>query len=161
MDENSWRIDYGRLGTMLLPKMLRKGVMGKWVRLMMSGVAKLHVRQISYRDDVQYRLRVSGQVCRLRWLLNDKHDATYRRIEIKDVELKPTLTILWKRNKCSGLVVGKRNSGVAISRRGYEGIKQPDFEVLLPSGIDKGQITAQLNRYKLAGKRYILTEMII
>lgn len=164
MNENSWRTDFGRLGVLLLPTMLRGALMGKWVRLMMSGVAQMHTMLVDYREQTAYEMRLSGQTCRLRGLLNDKFDSIKRRISIVDVANKPTGTVVYLRSEHMGLPIGYRTAGggISLERRGFEGIKQPDFEVVIPAAVDadEKQMRGLLNAHKLAGKRYIINKLI-
>lgn len=164
MTDKSWRIDFARLAVLTLPTFLRKPVIARYSRVMATGVAKTHSQLVEYRDSISYELSMTGQVCRLRALLNDAFDAVQRRITVVDVEQAPSATVVWLRADRRGLAIAMRDNGggLAISCRGYEGIKQPDFEVIVPARVvvDDRRLSALVNSHKLAGKRYKLTKLI-
>jgi hypothetical protein len=107
------------------------------------------------RDFDYYRLINTGQVCKLRKVLNDNLDSSLRRITIGEGNAFPReyiYTELEEKPKYLGKFYIKsqneyQNTGV-------------DFIVFVPQDIINNniyQLRYLLNFYKLAGKRYIIT----
>lgn len=157
---SKYDIDYSRLAVMLLPTFLRKPLMSIFTRVMVAPVASLHAKFATYMTDIDYRLKQTGQVCRLQGLLNDQFDYFGRRIRIFDMEPSTGGNLIYLREDAKGIKVPCRGYGAyVVPCRGYTGIQQPDFMIwLLPGDIDIIRLTAIVNRYKLAGKRFIITQ---
>ncbi|MEG0560009.1 MAG: hypothetical protein RR513_05790 [Muribaculaceae bacterium] len=164
MTNNSWLIDYKRLAVLVLPTFLRKPMLVRYVQVMISAVSTVHAQLTTYRDSIGYELSMTGQVCRLRALLNDSFDAVKRRITIVDVEGKSSATVVWRRDALRGLTIAMRNNGggVAISCRDYEGVNSPAFDVVIPVevSVDDRRLRALVNAHKLAGKQFTITKLI-
>lgn len=157
---SKYDVDYSRLSVMLLPTFLRKPLMSIYARVQVSPIAWLRVKFTRYMADIDYHLKQTGQVCRLRGLLNDQFDSFSRRIRIYDMEPSTGGNIIYLREDAKGIKVPCRGyGGYVVPCRGYTGIQQPDFMISLPSGdIDITRLAALVNRYKLAGKRFIITQ---
>ena len=131
-----YSIDINKLTTLLTPTFLRREKLSAWLRA-------LHYPLIKVADDFNvnrnanlYNLAHNGQVCYLRAALNDRFDISRRRIKILE---------------------GNRYKRYYIYRQSYDyadtGV---DFIVLVPARLiyNEYEMTALVEFYKLAGKRY-------
>ena len=158
---SKYDVDYSRLSVMTLPTFLRKPLISIFVRVMVVPVAWLHARFITYMSDTDYRLKQTGQVCRLRGLLNDQFDSFNRRIKIFDLEPEPGGNLIHLRADSSATLVPCRDGqSYIVPCRGFTGIQQEDFMISVPAKVDVGRLTALANRYKLAGKRFRLHQSL-
>jgi len=92
-------INYNRLGLALVPLKLRQSLLMGLIYVMLSGVRRAASVFGSYREETNYRLTHTGQVCYLKAVLNDRFDNAQRRITIEDVDARSG-TIIYK--SCSG-----------------------------------------------------------
>ena len=121
-----------------------------------------------YRNDTEERLRRSGQVCRLRALLNDHFDPVGRDIYITDAQPADTdAKTIFLRDEQRPIQLPLRNNGAAlIGRRGLAGMTAIDFEVHLPAWMEQKKdydtlvqrISALTRQYRLAGKRFTIVQ---
>ncbi|MBQ9076860.1 MAG: hypothetical protein IJY31_03355 [Muribaculaceae bacterium] len=147
-------VDINRLLKLLLPMRWRQVgllAMGKALTTPITGMpAKLK----DYKAECEYRMRYSGQVCRLRGLLNDEFDCDKRRITVTDS----------KSSFADGYIfVYSRKEGkyevqlpCEIRERSNPQYDIGDFDVNVPMELKEKElrIKALINEYKLASKRY-------
>ncbi|WP_156101327.1 hypothetical protein [Flavobacterium gilvum] len=123
-----------------------------FIQVMVLPVAQVHYWWMLKRDDNLYKMNHTGQVCRLRKVLNDKVDSELRRITITDGNSFPRKYIYTEaENKPKFL--GKL---FIYSNEDYIG-SGSDFVVNIPPGMTDNQlakIKAYCDFYKMAGKRY-------
>ena len=79
-----WEIDYGRFIALLTPSFLRRKTLTAFLTTPTLPLLNIYVLWRANRDDNMLRLTCTGQVCRLRGLLNDRLDSELRRITISD-----------------------------------------------------------------------------
>jgi hypothetical protein len=77
-------INYKRLVLLLLPTFLRKEVLVAFLRAMTSPVEADYNLFLAHRKNNLYRLRMNGQVCYLRKVLNDAFPDAHGAIRIED-----------------------------------------------------------------------------
>lgn len=152
-----------RLALLALPTWLRRPIV---MALLYAGVSPLG-RQVhelrTLREETSYRVNHNGQVCKLRGVLNDAFDAKERRIKVEDEDSGGvTGSAVYQRSEERELPVPVRSAGraVIINGRGYGGVSGYDFWVTLPrelrGDVDETRLTATVNRYKLASKRWTI-----
>lgn len=146
--------------------------MPTWLRrpiataLLYAGVSPLG-RQLqdlrALRDETSYRVSHNGQVCKLRGVLNDAFDAKERRIKVEDEDSgNADGSLVYLRSEEREMPVPERSTGraVILNGRGYGGVSGYDFWVTLPRAlrgeVDETRLTATVNRYKLASKRWTI-----
>ena len=103
-----------------------------------------------------YNLAHNSQVCYLRKALNDEFDPQQRRIRIEDGKQNERLYI-YPRSANRPLFLGK----VFLYQRGDYIDGGVDFIVVIPQGLqyDKYKLEALVNFYKLAGKRWQISQL--
>lgn len=157
-----YEIKIKRFALLLLPTALRKPLFAGLVQSAVQGCNVLYGEFMRYRDERNYRLWHSGQVCYLRAVLNDTFDQTGRRITIDDDAWGAQGMHLFARDMDRQILVPVRSTGRAmiINRRGYGDVSGYDFWVSVPralSGrIDETRLAAVVGTYKLAGKRWTI-----
>ncbi len=160
-NEQRYNVNFKQLAVMLLPMALRKPRLINFLFVMVSQISYVARQFDGFRADKNYRLRHTPQVCYLRSVLNDYFDSQLRRIEIEGVAEKQS-TIIFKRSLNRFLMVDKRPDSLIINRRGFGGVDGFDFNILIPNdiynSIDINRLKAIVNTYKLASKRYTITQ---
>jgi hypothetical protein len=156
--ENFNKIDYDKLGLLLLPTFLRKPKMIAFVITVFSPIKSLHYKWLQKRDFDWYRLTHTDQVCKLRKVLNDNLDPSLRRIYLGVGTAFPRQYIYTEsENKPKYL-----GNFFIKSQNEYENTGV-DFIVFVPTEIINAsiyQLKYLLNYYKLAGKRYNIEPII-
>ena len=157
-------INFKRLALMLLPTFLRRPVTAYLlIRDSAAPIAHIHTKLVRLRNETVYRLEHNGQVYFCVRLLNDALDLSQRRITVDDKEsdsLPRHANI--HLNQCRQSFLPLREDGrLVINRRGFSGAKNIDFWVTIPEELmavtDEKQLTAIVNTYKLASKRWVKT----
>lgn len=157
-------IDYRKLVLLLLPTFLRQNKMTAWLFCLVAPINTLYNQFLAEREEDIYKLEHTPQVCSLQKMLNDKLDATERRIRIGEVIQGEAFYIYSvEENNIKYIQNGE------IFLNGYSGTSANgnEFTVYLPfeiwdrekTEIDLGiyrfyRIEALLDFYKLAGKNY-------
>lgn len=154
-------INFKRLALMLLPTFLRRPVMAYLSYAIVAPIAHIHTKLVRLRNETVYRLEHNGQVCHLRAVLNDTFDLSLRRITVDDRESESLLgTLIFTRDQCRHTFLPLREDGrFVINRRSFSGAKNISFWVTIPEelmeAIDDKQLTAIVNTYKLASRRWV------
>ncbi len=147
-----YSINFGKLGILLLPVILRKSMLKAFVRTAMSGIAMLHVDSMKFRRDKNFRLTHNGQRCYLRGALNELYDPIARRIIIGDGEVRQ-IFVAWHRDEERQLFLPTLLPWRNFSANGI------DFTVCIPPELFADveivkQIRATTNAFKLASKTF-------
>ncbi len=147
-----YKIDYDKLAILLLPTFLRTPKLVAFVQCILSEIDKIHYRWLQERDKQFYKLEHTGQVCKLRKVLNDRCDSVLRRITIDEGNAFPRKYIYTKAEK-KPVFLGKLfiNSQNDYFNTGV------DFIVNAPLNIKNNEefrLIDLIKFYKLAGKRY-------
>lgn len=157
---SAYDVHLKRLSLMLLPIAWRKPLMAAFAQSSVVGAFVLHRRFLKWRQEQEYRLSHTGQVCRLRALLNDHFDPQLRRITIEDaVPGEQAAARIFRRSNERGYRLPKREQEPKIiNRRGYGGANGYDFWIHIPLELQLHFNTQRLaelvNAYKLASKRW-------
>ncbi|EMY3548602.1 hypothetical protein AAIP55_000832 [Flavobacterium psychrophilum] len=145
-------INFKKMGIGFLPINLRQPKNIAYVLALLEPVEWLYYQWLQKRDFDRYRLKHTGQVCKLRKVLNDNLDKSLRRIYIAQGTAFPRKYIYTKaENKPKYL-----GTYFIKSQDEYENTGV-DFIVFVPTEIKTAsidQLKYLLNYYKLAGKRY-------
>ncbi|WP_123937823.1 hypothetical protein [Flavobacterium psychrophilum] len=140
------------MGIGFLPINLRQPKNIAYVLALLEPVEWLYYQWLQKRDFDWYRLKHTGQVCKLRKVLNDNLDKSLRRIYIAQGTAFPRKYIYTKaENKPKYLGTYFIKSQDEYENTGVDFIVFVPTE-LKPASID--QLKYLLNYYKLAGKRY-------
>ncbi len=155
-----FKVNIKRLALLTLPTWLRRPLAGALVYAGVSPLCRLLGELRSFRGATGYRLGHSGQVCRLRGVLNDEFDPRLRRVTVEEAEERETRGA-WPRAEGRWLMVPRRGAGAAaIHREGFGGTGGYDFWVSVPGELRDAEtetrLRAVVNMYKLAGKRFAI-----
>lgn len=153
------RIDFDRLLLWLLPTFLRKAAWLAWLTALITPVKSLYVEFVAYAAFSDYRLAGTGQVVSIQRVLNDRFDATLRRISIIDGE-RFTRQYIFTAEENKPVYLGTM---YIHDKDDYED-SGVDFIVVLPVDVYQSlndntlsELKANLNFYHLPGKRYKIT----
>lgn len=155
-------INFRRLALLLLPIAWRKPRLAAFAQSCVLGVVALHKDFSVWRAAQDCRLHHNGQVCHLRGLLNDTFDSKLRRIRIIDGQYDEErgMRLFRRGHERSLLLPHHPRPALIINRRGYGGARGYDFWVQLPLAlrgiINEAALTALVDNYKLASKRWML-----
>ncbi len=86
INKNIYAVNWNKLVSWLLPSELFKPKMFAWCKALIAPISTLHGLFLAFRKQKNYELAITGQVCLLEKLLNDKFDTAQRRIYITDGE---------------------------------------------------------------------------
>ena len=151
-----YNLNIDKLLVLLIPTFLRKPKLVAWLRTLATPLYKLLYDFHLARQADLYNLAHNSQVCYLRKALNDEFDDEQRRIRIEDGKQKQRLYI-YPRSANKPLYLGK----VFLYQRGDYIDGGVDFIVVLPKDLtyDKYKLEALVNFYKLAGKRWQISQL--
>lgn len=148
-----YKVNINHLGALLLPTFLRGELMLAFIGAMLAPAEDIQasiVEKIGSVDVDNYTA-----VARLQSLLNKHFDPLLCRVRVRTLE-KPASGILYRRSAKRPLRVP-----TLITRRGYSGVTQPDFAIVLPYGFtlspsEESRLRVLVNQNKLASKKYII-----
>jgi hypothetical protein len=156
-----YSVDYRKLSLLLLPTMLRKSRIVAFIYSVTSAVSLLHSQFTTFGDQCFKRLSYNSQTCRLQACVNDYFDSVDRRIVIENLDSTNDDFILYNRSENRGKRGYNRTEGKEriLYNRGFSGSGAYDFIVKVPtvlslSNQDIIRLTALVNTYKLASKRF-------
>ncbi|WP_107039978.1 hypothetical protein [Brumimicrobium mesophilum] len=114
-----------------------------------------------FYEDKKYELLFNGQVIYLEHLLNDQFDNINRGIYITDAPQQADQIVLYNENENNEETVIfniPENEPPIVTYNYSEMLAWPDFIVNIPSSVvfNQTQLKAYVNKYKLAGKNYII-----
>lgn len=139
-----------------------------WLRALMAPLSSLNITFMTNVNDVRYRLYLTGQVIYLEHYLNDLFDPISRRIYIDDGNATPPLFLFNKADNVDGLTIYNKSEmqpPVYLGNRAeQEG--EVDFIIYIPfdfatsDTILETKIRTATNRYKPAGRRYSVSDVL-
>jgi hypothetical protein len=147
-----YNIDYKKLVILMLPTFLRKPVIVAYLQSLIAPIVTIHDLWKEKRIIDWYKLDHTGQVCKLRKVLNDALDPSERRIYIGDGNSFPRKYI-YTRAENKPTFLGKI---YVYQNAEYIGTGS-DFIVYVPQEIidtEINKLNALIIFYKLASKRY-------
>ncbi len=148
-----YKVVYNRLAILLLPTFLRKTILMAYVQCLFTPIDAVYYSWIEKRDFDWYRLNHTGQVCKLRKVLNDSLDPSLRRIYIGLGTSFPQEYIYTELETDATWL---DDTFFVYTEDEYENTGV-DFTVFVPISIIESnifQLKDLLKFYKLAGKRY-------
>lgn len=149
-------VNWKRLVRWLAP-LIRKSKGSALLNSLVTPINDMHGRFVRFRNDVQYRLLITPQICFLEKALNDKYDRQQRRIRIEDArEFAPV--VFFQKEELKPVKFYKKGEGdpVVFFQKDEVGAFTTDFLILIPVAVpfDMNELTAYVNVYKLAGKTF-------
>lgn len=150
-------VDFPKLVRLLLPPRLRKIKHVAWLQALTNPVNYLYQQFRRNRDANLYRLYITPQVVYMERLLNDRYDISLRRIRIRDALVyAPQYIYQDQELKPVYIYQEEENNPVYLFTDDEIGSDSVDFYVLMPSDLiyNENEMTALIDNYKLAGKRY-------
>ncbi len=148
-----YKIDYDKLAILLLPTFLRTPILVAFVQCILSEIDKIHYRWLQEREKQFYKLEHTGQVCKLRKVLNDNCDKVLRRILIGPGN-SFAQEYIWTESEPEAQWLDDTLFVYTENEYVNTGV---DFIVTVPKSVFNDQefrLIDFLKFYKLAGKRY-------
>lgn len=150
-----FKLDVNKLVVLLGQTFLRRPRFLALLQVLAAPIATIHQQWYVHRQNNIYRLKHNGQVCYLRKVLNDTFDPSLRRITIAEgnrYNRQYVYTNIEQQPNFLGLMYVRQAGDYADT-----GV---DFRVVVPQGFDLAnniyQLSALIDFYKLAGKRYLI-----
>jgi hypothetical protein len=134
-----------------VPVALRRPVTIAWLGVLLWPVIRLYQAFSRNRSANLYRLQITGQVCYLEKMLNDRYDPIDRRIYIDEAIERPPL-YLYQDAESKPVYLGEK----PLYQDTEFGINLDDFIVFVHNEIifEFNELRSLVNLYKLAGTRY-------
>lgn len=158
MSKGIYEVDMRRLSRLLLPMRLRKRLMMALVETLTAPMSNILDELRSYRTSSVERLNQTGQVCRLRSLLNKQYDPDECRITVEDAQSALDNRI-YRRVMYKPVILRGRSIGspMMLERRQNVELGNYDFWVVLPVAlrgvVDERQLLGIVRENKIASKR--------
>lgn len=111
-----------------------------------------------FKLDADYRVKHNGQICYVQKMLNDKFDASLRRIKVRNIIPKEPLWAYYTEDNKPLFIYNESNHPTYFYNP-EDYYNEFDFEVLIPTvlGGQVNQMMASINYYKLFSKNYKIT----
>lgn len=158
MSKGIYEVDMRRLCRLILPTRWRKRLMAALAESLTVSLSEVLEDLKSHRTTSVERLNQTGQVCRLRWLLNERYDPNEGRITVEDAQSAKDNRI-YRREMYKPIRLMSRRAGAAmmLERRQNVELGNYDFWVVLPVAlhgvVDEQQLLGIVREYKIASKR--------
>ncbi|WP_336834420.1 hypothetical protein [Sphingobacterium siyangense] len=147
-------IDLKKLVVLLLPTFIRTEKLIAFIWCLILGIRTVHFKLLALWYDTDKEMDVTPQVFSLRKLLNDYFDSDGRSIRIEDAT-RNERSYLFTEGEQRPLFLGERAIYTADELRSGKA-----FVVIVPEALNNTAETARLkamiNKYKLAGTKYII-----
>lgn len=158
MSNGIYDVDMRRLCRLLLPTRWRKGLMVALADSLTVPTAIVLTELQALRDESEERMLQTGQVCRLRSLLNKRYDPEERRITVEDAQsVNDNRIYLRQMNKPIRLMGRSVERAMLLEKRQDVELSNYDFWVVLPDAlrgvVDERQLLGIVREYKIASKR--------
>lgn len=153
--------DFKRLAVLLLPEKLRQKVVMALLEVMMLPWSYIKRSLSEYARSKENELKITGQVCKLRKLLNDSFDNEERRIRIVDsMEIDLPMVYVFPSDSNQVLYLYPDNPPVWLQTDSKVASVRTDFYIELPEQlsnlVNDARLKALVNTYKLASKRWFI-----
>ena len=159
--DKKFDINFKKLIELLLPTFLRRSVLRAFLNAMAAPILTLHNQFIVNRKNNIYRLKMNGQVCYLRRLLNDAFPDANNAIRIEDGSATGIWRYAWDENYnpyINYLLIEQSGTIFWDKSTILEGVS--GFTVVVPAAIynenNDAKIRSLLNEYKLLSKYYTI-----
>lgn len=158
MIREKYRLNIRRLALLTLPTFYRKPLMGGILYSAVRPLRRIYQEFLTTIERSEIELRSTGQVCRLRGVLNELLDPDERGIRIVEDDSGDGTLKSYCRSEERWVMLSCRSQlgGISITRRGYGGVNGYDFRLEVPERLrgSETRLRAIVDRYKLASKRY-------
>lgn len=161
-----FQTDIVKLAQMLIPPRLRLIDLVEWAKAVVTPLVAEKAEFDVYREETQYWLGITPQVCYLEKALNDKFDTAQRRIRIVNTAgLDVQLIHSDEANKPVMLHTDEADSPNIIHDNSAYATAGVDFNVLVPllnyySSSQIFHMRAILDRFKLPDKQYKILHVL-
>jgi hypothetical protein len=156
-----FEINYKRLVLLLLPTFLRKETLVAFLHVETTPVVTLYNLFLTNRNNNLYRLRMNGQVCYLRRVLNDAFPEAGGAIRIEDGVTAGWWLYAWDKDYdpyTNYLPITDEGTVFCDKATILEGVS--GFTVVVPHAIysvnNDAKLRSLLNNYKLLSKSYTM-----
>jgi hypothetical protein len=143
-----------------LPFKRRTEASHKWIESLLAPLQELVDDFKAVSDDLDNKVKFSGQQKSLAFLLNNLFDNTDRRIRVETVsDIKPPV-VMWHDSELDeGAILWHDSESSAAPIIWHDSEQTPyNYRVIVPASLsgDAVQITAWVNRYNIATKTFII-----
>lgn len=158
MSKNYFNIDFSRLAVLLTPTFLRHPFLGAWLNVIALSVSHVYVKFTSNRTSNLYSISITGQVCRLRKMLNDAFPIAGGGITIEDAIADGEWQYVFSADydPYRKYLLADGNTLLWDQRVIQEGVS--GFIVKVPAVLNnqnnEARMRSLLNKYKLVSKSY-------
>lgn len=162
----TWSINYSGFVEQLLPPDLRRERILALLACLVFPLKEVNYLFVDFTGTINYWSAFNGQVVYLEHLLNDLFDEAERRIYIDDpvgIEHLPPVVYNKVEDHDGPIVYNKseaQDGPYLYNEVEFDGM--PDFVVMVPQDLDytafEPYLRAIINKYRLASKRYVITE---
>jgi hypothetical protein len=156
-----FEINYKKLVLLLLPTFLRRDVMLAFLRAMTAPVASRYDLFIGNRKNNLYRLRMNGQICYLRRVLNDAFPEAHGAIRIRDGVMIGLWRYAWDKDYdpyMKYLLIADEGTVFFDKSATLQSVN--NFIVSVPRALhnvnNDAKLRSLLNAYKLLSKSYTI-----
>lgn len=154
---NIYSVNWNKLISWLMPTALFKPKMFGWLKSLAAPISTLHGDLLAFRKQKKYELEITGQVCKLETLLNDRFDNNLRRIYILDGEKSKRRFIYSKAEQYTQPVYTvAENRPFYIYQQNEITTTTYHFIVKVPSGLvyDADVMVSVLSSFKMPSKKF-------
>ncbi len=155
-----YNINWTRFVYQFLPTILRKPTLLAFMITCIKPLSTCYLFFFVFKSDADYRVQHNGQICYLQKMLNDKFDASLRRIKVQNIRPKEPLWMYYPEDE-KPLFMYEEVDFPVYFYNSEDYYNEFDFEVLIPNVLDelKNQMMANINYYKLFSKNYKITTL--
>jgi hypothetical protein len=156
--EEVFNINFKKLAVLLLPTFLRRPLLVAFLHAGASPVVSLHRLFMLNRTNNLYRLRMNGQVCYLRRMLNDAFPSANGAIQIRDAHRGGRWLFAYDADVSDRASLNIEDGGTVFHDKAAIIDEASGFEVVVPAALktpnNDTRMRVLLNQYKLLSKKY-------
>lgn len=156
-NSNIYDLQWSRLLRWLLPTMLRRERLMIFLNALALPLNDIHTRFLYFRMGIQYKLKITPQVCYLEKALNDRYDVVLRRIYIDDApEYLPVAFFTRAENKPVPIYTKAEGPGLVFYTKSETAQFGVDFIIMVPADLVfiMAELRAFVTGYKLTTKKF-------
>ncbi len=159
VNHNIYNVNWKKLLLWLIPGPLRRVILLRWLTIITGPVQALYSALMLYKGGVKYWLGINSQVCYMEKMLNDRYDATMRRIYI---ERPPSVLPLYVylRSELKPVYIFKNGEGNIkyLFTKGETVSGGVDFYVVVPKGLSANfiEMNVLIEKNKLPAKEHAI-----
>lgn len=160
MAKNYNIVDFSKLAKLLLPTFLRQTIIVAWMNVIAYSFSYIYGKFTSNRDINLYNLSITGQVCRLRKMLNDAFPLAGGAITVEDGTAQGEWQYAWDADYDPYRKYLLADGSTLLWDKSVIQAGVSGFIVKVPSIIkndnNEARIKSLLNYYKLLSKSYTI-----